>query len=246
MEYDQHFMVNEKLLDHIASLIKTDYVVEVGPGQGALTDRLLEKARVKAVEADPKMVALLKEDFPEDIADGSLYIEEGSVLEKDFKDLSKYTNTLVSNLPYSISESFFYKLIDSKFDHIILVTGKKFYDLLCADTKLGFYRKTFFNIKKISDVSKTCFDPQPRVDSVFFRLDRKNNKDFFTSFLLQDDKKLKNALINTYIEFDDLTKREAKEKVASLKIGEKTLDKRITHLSNIQFREIVARILDNF
>lgn len=237
IKYDQHFMVDLELLDKIASKCKAKEVVEVGPGNGVLTERLLKHSKVTAIEIDQECVKNLKEKFSSEIKSGKLEIIEGNVLELKLKG-----KILFSNLPYAISEPFFYKLIKSDFEHIFLVTGENFYKLLIGAEKIGFFRKNLFKIDFHETVSKTAFEPQPRVNSSFFSLHRKQNDDFYSIFLMQFDKKLKNALIESFVEFYDITKKEAKERVRIIGLKETVLDKRVYHLSNAQFMAVVNEI----
>ena len=93
-------------------------------------------------------------------------------------------------------------------------------------------------------ISPTAFDPQPRVNSSFFSLHRKQNDDFYGTFLGQYDKKLKNALIEAFCRFYEISKKEAKAKVAELGIKDTILLKRVYHLSNLQFQAVIEVIND--
>lgn len=218
--FDQHFM-EERYAQKIAALVSYDDVLEVGPGKGALTKHL--HGDVVVVEKDQSLLSHL-EQF-------SVKIVHRDILLYSFK---KHSGTLVSNLPYSISEPFFYKLITASFKQILLTTGKNFYEKLHEDCKIGYYRKHFFSIHKHFVVPKTAFDPKPRVESVCFELKPIDSP--MQSFLKQYDKKLKNALVSSMA----CTKREAKEKITI--IPEKLLKKKIMHLSNYQFMSIIKDV----
>lgn len=238
INYDQHFMVDEDLIKRIAKQSSARDVIEIGPGKGALTEELLKaRKKVTAYEIDPEKVKFLENKFSKEISNGKLKIINANIL--DEKIVGK---VIYSNLPYSISEPLFYKLIKSDVDHIYLVTGEKFYKLLIGAEKIGFFRKNFFKIDFYESISKTAFSPQPRVNSTFFALHRKQNDDFYNVFLGQYDKKLKNAIIESFCRFYEISKKEAKVKLLELGIKEEILLKRIYHLSNLQFMAVIEVI----
>ncbi|MFB6217778.1 MAG: rRNA adenine N-6-methyltransferase family protein, partial [Halobacteriaceae archaeon] len=95
---DQHFLVDDRVLDRLPGYLDADFghVLEVGAGAGALTDRLLAAAdRVTAVERDPRLAAFLRDEFARAVAAGRLAVVEGDVLEIE---LPAFT-ACVSNLP---------------------------------------------------------------------------------------------------------------------------------------------------
>lgn len=100
----QNFLVDRNILNEIVSaaeLSATDHVLEVGPGLGVLTERLLEKAgRVTAVEKDRALFDLLVERWS---GEPCLTLIHADALELDFAELfHNNANCLVSNLPYSV------------------------------------------------------------------------------------------------------------------------------------------------
>src|SRR6056297_3696673 len=106
---DQHFLVDDRVLDRIptyAAGMDLSHVLEVGGGPGALTDRLLAVAdRVTVVERDPDFAAHLRAEFA-DAAD-RLTVVEGDALEVD---LPEFTAS-ISNLPYGASSEIAFRLL---------------------------------------------------------------------------------------------------------------------------------------
>ncbi|MDD5331608.1 MAG: rRNA adenine N-6-methyltransferase family protein [Candidatus Nanoarchaeia archaeon] len=237
---DQHFLTDKKILKEIikvSALKKSDLVLEIGPGRGILTRELAKKAKVTAVEIDEKLKPYL-EDIPAEI------IYDNALIKIDKVKFNK----IVSNIPYSISEPLIKKLTKIDFNLAVLLTGKKFYEALTdEDSKLYYLNKIFFDTKKIMDVPKESFEPVPRVNSTLILIKKRKsrllNKDkIIKELILQDDKKLKNALINSFIRVYDLTKFEAKQKTYSLRIPIMLFEKNTDNLSNEEFKKIIKEI----
>src|SRR6266849_3544497 len=102
----QNFLKSQKALSSIilAGEIKTDDVIlEIGPGKGALTEKLLEKSgKVVAIEKDRELIGLLKNKFEKEIEDKKLEIIEADILEFDPSTL-KTDYKIIANIPYYIT-----------------------------------------------------------------------------------------------------------------------------------------------
>ena len=104
----QHFLKSEKALSQIldaGDVHADDIVLEIGPGQGALTERLLALAgKVIAIEKDAALIPFLQEKFAKEIAEGRLDIVEKDILKFDTEDLRFYKRPykLIANIPYYI------------------------------------------------------------------------------------------------------------------------------------------------
>ncbi len=107
----QHFLRNPAILAKIvaaADLAPSDTVLEVGPGEGTLTELLLQKAkRVIAVEKDDRLIPILQKKFHDEIAAGKLELIHGDIL--FFAPPSNYK--VVANLPYYITGAFLRKFL---------------------------------------------------------------------------------------------------------------------------------------
>lgn len=109
--FGQSFLTYEPAADRIVDalgLVPDDEVIEIGPGKGILTSRLIPRCRrVIAVEVDRRLVDLLRHEFG---AAGNLEIIHQDILEFDF---SRFQNVkLCSNLPYNISSQILFRLLD--------------------------------------------------------------------------------------------------------------------------------------
>lgn len=240
MKYDQHFLENEEIIKKTiesSKIKKEDIVLEIGPGKGILTKELAKKAKkVIAIEIDKELQQYLKE-LPKNVE----VIYSNALEEIDKIEFDK----LIANIPYTISEPLLRKLIKLDFDLAILLISKRFYNLITnlEERKLHTLTNLFFDIEKICEVSKEDFSPQPNVESVLIKLTKKKieNK-LLAEIFLQDDKKLKNALIYAFVRAENLTKKQAKEKIENLGIPERLLERNVDYLSNVQFKILLEKL----
>ena len=238
---DQHFLEDKLILSLIvkeAKLKKDDIVLEIGAGEGILTKELAKKSKVIAIELDEK--------FKKDLELLNVDVRFGNAL--DFINYLKF-NKIVANIPYSISEPLFKKLLKLDFDLAILMISENFFSLFSNDSKWSVIAKIFFDIKKIKDVSKECFNPKPRVDSVLIKLKKRKSKltiieKIIKEFVLQDDKKVKNALKFAIKRVEILTKNQAEERMYKLGIPLNLFEKNVDYLSNEQFMIVYNKIIN--
>jgi 16S rRNA (adenine1518-N6/adenine1519-N6)-dimethyltransferase len=180
-----NFIVNQAELDP-----NTDTVLEIGPGLGTLSDFLAEKSqRLYLIEMDSKMVHFLVDSLqsrysvlkkennsteddlvPEDV---KIVIYSGDALEIIFPSVQK----IVSNIPYQISGPLILKLIETwQYKLVILMVQKEFADHLLAEPNSPTYSRIsaatqlYLDIKRLRTVPRTCFFPEPRVDSVILKI----------------------------------------------------------------------------
>ena len=166
-KYGQNFLIDNNILNKISNLIdKEKYnILEIGPGDGKLTDRIILKnpSSLTLVEIDKDLIKKLHEKYS--------YIEKIEIINADileFNSKKKY-ELVISNLPYNISSQILVKL-STNYDIpkiLILMFQKEFANRL-LDKKLNSINsliKCFYNIKLRFHVSKNCFRPIPKVDS---------------------------------------------------------------------------------
>jgi 16S rRNA (adenine1518-N6/adenine1519-N6)-dimethyltransferase len=153
---------------------KDDFIVEIGPGEGALTAPLLEKLDgLQAIEVDRDLAAALKEKFPE-----KLTLHEADALEFDFAAFPAGMR-IVGNLPYNISTPLLFHLAgfaarvrDMHFMLQLEVVER----MVAAPStpeygRLSVALQTRFRMKKLFNVSKGAFRPPPKVESAVVRLE---------------------------------------------------------------------------
>lgn len=259
----QHFMVDEKYLDKISSQIdKQTTVIEVGPGTGVLTEVLALKAKkVIAIEIDKQFVDCLKQL---ERSNKNLKVVFGNALSNLVDNLvnqekrKKESLLVVSNLPYHITEPFIKKLAELEVEAVLTV-GKKFgYQARINDphdpnfTELSYVCRSFFNVKKLYDVSKDAFYPIPKTDSVVLLFTPKSlDKSVNTSSrigkeIILNQKHgglIKNVLMNILIRLKKnsnikITKNESRSIIKELKLDEKLLSKSFGQLNNNEIKSL--------
>lgn len=177
--FGQNFLQDQNVLDRImaaASLQDSDRILEIGPGPGALTDRLLATGLpVLAVEIDRDLGAALRERHV-----NNLEVVVGDVLRLNWAELLCHPPyKLVANLPYNISSQILFRVLDYRhlFSGLVLMFQKEVGDRLVAEAATRSYgilsvlMQTWFRIEKIIKVSPQSFYPPPKVDSLVLKLE---------------------------------------------------------------------------
>ena len=174
----QHFLTDPNTVRRIAEAVDapTDgRVVEIGPGEGALTGALLDRyPDLVALEVDPEAVAHLGARFP------GLDVREGDVLDADWTALAEGRPLwVVGNLPYYITSPILFALLDAR-AHVaraVVMVQKEVADRLGAPPgsktygTLSVYFALFAEARVLFDVSRHCFRPKPAVESAVVALD---------------------------------------------------------------------------
>jgi len=162
-----------------AGIKATDTVLEIGPGTGNLTLKLLECCKkVIAVEHDPRMVVELQKRVSSTAISHKLQLIHSDVLKLDLP----FFNLCVANIPYQISSPLVFKLLShpSRFRCAILMVQREFAQRLCAKPGDPMYGRLSVNAQLLSKVdhimkvSKNSFRPPPKVDSSVVRLEPLN------------------------------------------------------------------------
>lgn len=173
------------LMVHESGITSEDTVLEVGPGKGALTQKLLDTgAKVVAIEKDDRAIPFLSEKFPEYISSGKLVLIHGDILEMDpsAHGLARNSYTIVANIPYYLSGEFLQKFLESK-DHpkrIVVMLQKELAKRI-TDEKgsiLSISVKAFGKPRYLTSVPRKFFRPIPNVDSAVILIDE-ITKNFF-------------------------------------------------------------------
>jgi 16S rRNA (adenine1518-N6/adenine1519-N6)-dimethyltransferase len=176
--FGQHFLTDPGVIDAIVRTIDPrpqDTIVEIGPGQGAITEPLARKAgRLHCVELDRDLAAALRRRF-----DGrnTVSIHEADALEFDFCSLGESLR-IVGNLPYNISTPLLFHLIDNCdcIDEMYFMLQKEVVERMTAGPgskaygRLGIMLGCHLSVETLFDVGPQCFDPPPAVMSAVVRL----------------------------------------------------------------------------
>jgi len=173
----QHFLKDEHALERIivaAQLQKGDVVLEIGPGRGALTKKILDiGASVVAIEKDNELILYLKEFFAEKIASGQLVLVCGDILETDLTQLGLVNGefSVVANIPYYITGQIVRFLLAGRVNpkKAILLMQKEVAERIVAiDNKQSLLSISVavFGVPKIAGIVRAgAFNPAPKVDS---------------------------------------------------------------------------------
>ena len=219
-KYGQNFLTDDGVLDEIveaAGVCDRDHIVEIGPGLGALTKRLAEKAsHVTAIEIDTQMIPVLDE-----VLEGfdNTRVICADVLKTDMKEIAEtYPGEdvkVVANLPYYITTPIVTSLLESGIHYISITvmvqtevaermqTGPGSKDYGALSLAVQYYSKPEIMI----DVPPECFYPMPGVGSSVIKLDlyeeppvKVSNPEFMFRIIkasfMQRRKTLQNALQN--------------------------------------------------
>ena len=187
----QNFLINENVVNNIvesAEISEDDLIIEIGPGLGTLTSKLLEKAgKVIAVELDKRMIEILNDRFSlyknfELINDNILKLDLKKIIQENIKELKRVK--IVANLPYYITTPIIMKLLEEELniETITVMVQKEVADRLISipgDKLSGAITYTVYYYsegKKIIEVPKDSFVPQPNVDSQVIQLKIKKKK----------------------------------------------------------------------
>ena len=248
----QNFLINEEIINQIiekADVNKNDTIIEIGPGLGSLTAKLLENAnKVIAIELDSNMSNILKERF---CLYDNFELIENDVLKVNLNEISeKYESVkVVANLPYYITTPIIMKLLEErlKLKSITVMVQKEVGERFCAVPNSKEYGAITISINYytkpeiIIDVPKENFEPMSEVDSCVIKLDvrnvppveLKNEKDFFN--LIKAGFSQRRKTINNSLASMGISKEKIKNVLEKLGIDSKL---RAENLTMEQFADI--------
>lgn len=182
----QHFLTSSNYLRAIAdagALSAGETVLEIGPGDGALTRELLSRGvKVIAVEKDHRLISVLEESFATEVREKRLKIIEGDALEINTRTLPK-NYTLVGNIPYYITGALIRKFLTEKKQpkRIVFLVQKEVAARIARDPKeslLSLSVKVYGEPKYVKTVPRGAFSPVPNVDSAILLIDNISRKHF--------------------------------------------------------------------
>jgi 16S rRNA (adenine1518-N6/adenine1519-N6)-dimethyltransferase len=182
----QNFLIDPNILDLIertALLGPEDTVLEVGPGLGVLTERLVARCgRVHCVELDPDLAAMVREEFG---AAPGFNLVEGDALELDLASLRPPPDKFVANLPYNVAVPLVMKSLANlpSIRYWCLMVQKEIADRLFAGPGTRSYggasvMAQLFALKtSVRPISGNVFYPRPRVRSALLAFRRRGDAD---------------------------------------------------------------------
>lgn len=210
--HDQHFLVDDRVLDRIrgyAEGLDVSRVLEIGAGTGGLTDRLLAIAEhVTAIERDRDLVDFLKSEFAAEIEDGRLDVLDGDAVSIDLPEFT----ACVSNLPYGASSKILFRLLPRK-RPLVLMVQREFAERMAAVEatpeygRLSVTAQHYAAIELLETVPPTAFEPPPAVESAVIQTFPRDPDyhvpseevflDFVRAMFTQRRKTMRNAIRNT-------------------------------------------------
>lgn len=179
----QHFLTDLNTAKKIADalLLRSNNILEIGPGTGVLTQFLIDKnCNLKLIEIDGESVNYLKKNF----AGFKGKIIEGDFLELDIKTIFNEPLSIIGNFPYNISTEILFKVLENK-DFVTEVVGM--FQMEVAERVASapgnknygipsVLLQAFFDIEYLFTVNENVFNPPPKVKSGVIRLIRTHHK----------------------------------------------------------------------
>ena len=238
----QNFLNDQNVIDKIvegSDIDEQTLVVEIGPGEGALTTELVEVAgHVIAIELDDRLIPILRTKFAlhdnfEVIHEDVLSVDIKSIVSENMAKRGLTKTRIVGNLPYYITTPIITKLIESEaeFESLTVMMQKEVGDRIEAEpgTKLAgaityavHYRCT---VDKLCDVSRESFYPVPKVDSVVLRLNMRdelavnvNDENNFFKCIKAGFSMRRKTLLNSLQALDDVNKDDIKRALENANI----------------------------
>lgn len=187
--YGQNFINDDNIIKNIvkkSNIKENSLVLEIGPGSGILTKELAKYAKnVLSYEIDNSLEEILDENLKDF---HNIHIIFDDFMKRDIKDDIldyNYDNIyVIANIPYYITTPIITKIIDSKisFEKVIIMVQKEVGERFSAKTgtrdysSITVFLNYYFDIHKLFDVSRNCFNPKPNVDSVVICFEKKEDK----------------------------------------------------------------------
>lgn len=174
-QFGQNFLIDGNVVENILAgleLQPTDTVVEIGPGIGALTERLFDRVdKLIAIEIDRNLAQEIQQDFPE------VEVLVGDVLKIDPSELPANAK-LVGNLPYYITSAIIMHFLESDqpFERLVIMMQKEVAERISASPGskdygvLSVITQLYCEVDYLFTVSRHCYLPAPKVDSAVVRL----------------------------------------------------------------------------
>ena len=210
----QNFLIDKNIISKIVTEVSAcndDLIIEIGPGRGALTKELKRKqAHLICYEIDQDLAAILNKLEDEKI---KIIWQDflKSRIDEDIEDIKYNKLYIVGNLPYYITTPIIEHIMDSNidFEKLIIMVQREVAERFMANIHTKEYGyitvvlNYYFEVSKVTDVSRYCFNPVPKVESTVLRLvprkekeelDFNKFKEFWKVCFSQKRKTLKNNL----------------------------------------------------
>ena len=179
--FGQNFLTNQSIINRIIVSLDPnagETIIEIGPGEGALTHPLLErKSRVFAIEFDNNLIPALEQQFG---GDENFHLVHADALTTDFCEIIKPSPAarVIANLPYNVSTAILQKLIEQRacVTEMVLMLQREVVDRITAvpgSSERGYLSvlvEAYCETEKLFDVAPGSFRPAPKVWSSVVRV----------------------------------------------------------------------------
>ncbi len=186
-KYGQNFLTDaqdilSRIMD-VAGVGPDESIVEIGPGEGALTKLLLDSAKdVTCVEIDTDLEKILRNKFEKN---SKFQLIMQDILEVDFDEKIGKKVKVVANIPYYITSPIINKLIENRkyVDEIFIMVQKEVAERVCAKSGkersiLTLAVEYFADTEYLFTIPKEAFTPVPKVDSAFMSIKLRQDKPY--------------------------------------------------------------------
>lgn len=188
-KYGQNFLNNEfeilnKIME-VSNIKSDDEILEIGPGQGALTELLIEKVKkIICIEIDKDLEKILLKKF-KNKTNFELIMQD--VLEVDFRKYLNKHSKVVANIPYYITSPIVNKIIEYRdlIDEAYIMVQKEVGERICAKTGkersvLTLTVEYYGEAEYLFTIPREHFQPVPNVDSAFIKIKFYDNKEKYS------------------------------------------------------------------
>lgn len=233
----QHFLKDKNLANEIVNSLpagEDDFVLEIGPGTGILTDFLLKKYKnLYVIELDDESVEYLDENYPE--LDDKIFNE--NFLKFDIDKFFNSDLSIIGNFPYNISSQILFKVLEhrNKIPFVVGMFQKEVAERIAAPPGnktygiLSVLVQAFYSVDYLYTVSEFVFDPPPRVKSGVLLLKRREVEH------LDCNEKLFFRVVKTAFNQRRKTLRNSLKSINKVEIADEIMQKRPEQLSVEQF-----------
>ncbi|OGI76076.1 ribosomal RNA small subunit methyltransferase A [Candidatus Nomurabacteria bacterium RIFCSPHIGHO2_02_FULL_42_19] len=196
----QNFLKSQPALRKIVEVgevKKDDVILEIGPGKGALTEKLLECAgTVVAVEKDRELFEFLKIKFAKEIEANTLMLACEDILEYNVENLGTLSYKIIANIPYNITGAILKKFLTAhpsaggQPERMVLLVQQEVAERIVArdgkESILSISVKAYGEPKVVMKVPKRYFSPSPKVDSAVIVIKNISRKIFKENDINED------------------------------------------------------------
>lgn len=252
----QNFLIDGNLIENIidySDITEDDYVIEIGPGFGTLTERLVDKCKfLYSIEIDSRLMDVLKYTVGD--RDNFQIINE-DVLKVDLNELNHEDKKfkVVANLPYYITTPIIERLFNYRdiIESITVMVQKEVANRMVADVGSKDYASLSLFVKQNSDAKiilnapKTVFMPQPKVDSAVVnmklkKLDEDIDQELLRQLIRSGFSKRRKTILNSFTSgFVNVDKEKLKAILQELGLKENL---RAENLSLEDYKNIVKKL----